>query len=587
MSNAHEAESWSPTTECHRGILRIRGEVPALSYRPTLAYEPLGERLWTVSDGTYRSVFVEGSKAITAFDTFYSPGAATSYRLTIDRLFPRRPIETIVYSHDHLDHTGFGADLAPEARVVAHADAAAVVAARESDGQLPVTDAWEGDRLELELDGLDVELVYPGPTHGNGNVAALFPSERVLFMVDTVAAGVGYTFYPDWHLASYVPSMRRLLDLPWDRFVPGHLWPLDRAGFAQALAWWEALEAAAAEADAAGVDPDDLADVSAFADEHLRPDVGLARPLRGVRRAQPHAVPPPPPHRRLGPRGRRRGMTRLEVEVVAAGVWSVFDGRVRALVAEGAESVVCVGTLSDADAARALASTVSDVAGGKPVGALVYPIDHLDQAGNGRELQPASVVAHVLCARVVRGRAAATQPAVTRTVAGGGETLDLDGIRVALVYPGPSQGTGNVAVHLPDHDLLYVTGPRADARYGLFADVHVEHVARSWRRLVALGPRVVVAGRGPALGPAGLERACRYVESLQLAMQKAFATGVPVWSLAAVREEAIDRLAGDFGDLDGFREHVGLTALRVIQHYLMGGWGLEDGARPELLEASP
>ena len=66
----------------------------------------------------------------------------------------------------------------------------------------------------------------------------------------------------------------------------------------------------------------------------------------------------------------------------------------------------------------------------------------------------------------------------------------------------------------------------------------------------------------------------------------AFATGVPVWSLAAVREEAIDRLAGEFGDLDGFREHVGLTALRVIHHYLMGGWGLEDTTRPDLLETA-
>jgi hypothetical protein len=70
-------------------------------------------------------------------------------------------------------------------------------------------------------------------------------------------------------------------------------------------------------------------------------------------------------------------------------------------------------------------------------------------------------------------------------------------------------------------------------------------------------------------------------------MQKAFALGVPVWSPAAVREEAIDRLAGEFGDLDGFLDHIGLTALRVVHHYLMGGWGLEDTARPELLQATP
>jgi hypothetical protein len=278
-------------------------------------------------------------------------------------------------------------------------------------------------------------------------------------------------------------------------------------------------------------------------------------------------------------------MTGLLVEPVESRVWSVFDGRARALVAEGAGSVVCVNTLSNGEAARALASTIGELTPGKPVGALVYAIDHLDQSGHGGELHPAEVVAHELCARVVHGRQSAGQPAVTRTVRGNGEQLDLDGIRVALVYPGPSQGTGNLAVHLLDDGVLYVTGPRADARYGLFADIHVEHVVRSWRSLLARGPRVVVAGRGPALDRDGFERACRYVEAIQFAMQKAFATGVPVWSMEAVREEAVDRLVGEFGDLDGFREHVGLTALRVIHHYLMGGWGLEDTAQPERLAA--
>jgi glyoxylase-like metal-dependent hydrolase (beta-lactamase superfamily II) len=267
-------ERWSETTECHRGILRIGGPAPALAYRPTLSLDPLGGGLWTVSDGTYRSVFLEGARSVVAFDTFYSPGSAASYRLALGRLFPRKPVETIVYSHDHLDHTGFGAELAPGARVIAHERAAAVVAARGADGQLPATETWTGDRLELELDGCELELHYPGPTHGNGNVAALFREQRVLFMVDTVAAGVGYTFYPDWHLSAYLPSLRRLLDLPWERFVPGHFWPLDRAGFAEAIAWWEALEEAARAGEAAGVDPDDLAEIAAFADERLRPAWG-------------------------------------------------------------------------------------------------------------------------------------------------------------------------------------------------------------------------------------------------------------------------------------------------------------------------
>lgn len=267
-------ERWSQASECPRGILRIRDPVPALEYVPTLTYEPLAERLWTISDGTYRTVLAEGDRSAIAFDTFYSPGSATAYRQAVGRLLQHRPIETIVYSHDHLDHTGFGSVLAPGARVIAHEAAARVIEARGADGQLVPTDCWSGERRELVVDGVEMELVYPGATHGNGNVAALFREARVLFMVDTVAPGVGYTFLPDWHVDSYLPSLRRVLDLEWDRFVPGHFWPIGRREFAEAVAWWEALVETAHAAHAAGVEPDDLHAARAIVDERLRPAWG-------------------------------------------------------------------------------------------------------------------------------------------------------------------------------------------------------------------------------------------------------------------------------------------------------------------------
>jgi glyoxylase-like metal-dependent hydrolase (beta-lactamase superfamily II) len=267
-------ERWSESTECHRGILSLDGAVPALLYKPTIAVDPLGAHLWTATDGVYRTVFVEGERSVIAFDTFYSPGSAVAYRHALGRLLPDKRIETLIYSHDHLDHTGFGQDLAPEARVIAHEYAAKVIEARAADGQLPATQTWLGTHQELELDGRQITLLYPGPTHGNGNVAAFFPESKTLFMVDTLAAGVGYTFLPDWHIARYLGSLRPLLDLSWDRFVPGHFWVLDRAGVAEAIAWWESLAEAASEAYSLGVDPDNMADVVAFADAHLRPAWG-------------------------------------------------------------------------------------------------------------------------------------------------------------------------------------------------------------------------------------------------------------------------------------------------------------------------
>jgi hypothetical protein len=96
---------------------------------------------------------------------------------------------------------------------------------------------------------------------------------------------------------------------------------------------------------------------------------------------------------------------------------------------------------------------------------------------------------------------------------------------------------------------------------------------------------VFVPGRyGPMARP-DVVRALAYFEALQVVCQKAFADGVQVWDLRAIRRVAREKLSRSFGDLDGFEEHVGVTAFRMVHHYLMGGWGLEDTQRPELAYA--
>jgi glyoxylase-like metal-dependent hydrolase (beta-lactamase superfamily II) len=248
-----------------------------MAAQPTMTYEPLRGPIWTISEGIYRTIFLEGETGVVAFDTFYSPGAALSYRLALGRLWPLKEIHTVVYSHDHLDHSGYAANLAPGAEVIAHEEAAAVIEARRSDGQRVPTERFGGERASYTIDGVSFELVNPGPTHGNGNVAAWFPDQRLLFMVDTAIPGVGYTFFPDWHLSRYQASMQRMLELDWDLFVPGHFWPIDRAGVEENLAFFDVLFDVAQRALGDGVDPDNYVEVTAYAKAKLAEYSGLFR----------------------------------------------------------------------------------------------------------------------------------------------------------------------------------------------------------------------------------------------------------------------------------------------------------------------
>ncbi|MEE8056501.1 MAG: MBL fold metallo-hydrolase [Pseudomonadales bacterium] len=260
-------------THCeHCGIFTIGGDMPVLGVERDITYCPVRDNIWTASEGVYRTIFLEGRKGVIAFDTFTTPGAARAYAAAIGRVFTKKPIHTIVYSHEHIDHAGYAADLAPSADIIAHDYANRVILGRESDGQLPATEVWGGERKSYLIDDCYFELIYPGPSHGDGNVAAYFPQSKVLFMVDTVAAGVGYVFMPDWHLTHYVPVMKRFLSLDWDLFVPGHFWVLNRQQFIEILDYWECMFEFGQRAIIDGVDPHDWKGINQYTEEKLGPD---------------------------------------------------------------------------------------------------------------------------------------------------------------------------------------------------------------------------------------------------------------------------------------------------------------------------
>lgn len=225
----------------NRGMFTLEAAQAWLARESKMQVEPLSERLYTVTDGHVRTIFVAGTSSVIAFDTFGTPGRARAYRRAIEATVPGKPIGTIVYSHDHLDHAGFAADLAPEADIIADELCAKVVKLRSAEGQLQPTQVVAGPRSELSIDGVELVLLNPGPTHGTGNVAAFFADEGVLFSSDTVLANAKYGFMPDYHFCNFVRFMRSFLELDWQRFVPGRFGMTDRTGFERGCDFIEAV----------------------------------------------------------------------------------------------------------------------------------------------------------------------------------------------------------------------------------------------------------------------------------------------------------------------------------------------------------
>jgi glyoxylase-like metal-dependent hydrolase (beta-lactamase superfamily II) len=265
------------------------------------------------------------------------------------------------------------------------------------------------------------------------------------------------------------------------------------------------------------------------------------------------------------------------------GVFTVSAEDHRAMFVVTSEGVVSLNSFGTGDRARSYMDAIRSVAA--PPDTVIATIDHLDHTGRTADLLPdgGQLIAHELCARVMERRGAPGQRQTDRPIAGAGEELQLADLTFRLMYPGPTQGTGNLCVHLPERGVLFVAGPRADARYGLLPDFHLRHVTRIWRELSALDVDTVVPARGAVMSRAELARAADYIDAVKRASQEAFAEGLPIWEIDAMEQFVSERLRDRFGDLDGFESHIGIAAIRCVHHYLMGGWGIEDTAEPEAL----
>jgi glyoxylase-like metal-dependent hydrolase (beta-lactamase superfamily II) len=229
-------------SELNTGVFTAANARDYLEREPQMVVDQLSKRMWTISDGARRAIFLAGDAAIVAFDTFGTPGAARAYRKAVEATIPGKEIATIIYSHDHLDHAGFAADLAPDAEIIADEMCAKVIKLRQAKGQLVPTRVLRGKRHELEIDGLEFTLLNPGPTHGSGNLSAWFAGERLLFSSDTILPNARYGLMPDYHIWNFVKFMRGFLELDWETLVPGRYQVSDRAAFERGCDFIEAVQ---------------------------------------------------------------------------------------------------------------------------------------------------------------------------------------------------------------------------------------------------------------------------------------------------------------------------------------------------------
>jgi cyclase len=183
---------------------------------------------------------IAGRDGVTAVDALFTP-AMTRALLDEAARVSARPLTRLLNTHHHVDHTLGNAGFPPETRIVAHAKAKAEME-RVGIGVLDLIKrmaphftadlagaaerlpdvTFDGETLELRVDGRRLQLLHFGTAHTIGDVLVYLPDDRILFAGD-IAFFCVTPMALEGHVGAWLRVGERILDeIDAAVIVPGH-----------------------------------------------------------------------------------------------------------------------------------------------------------------------------------------------------------------------------------------------------------------------------------------------------------------------------------------------------------------------------
>ena len=111
-------------------------------------------------------------------------------------------------------------------------------------------------------------------------------------------------------------------------------------------------------------------------------------------------------------------------------------------------------------------------------------------------------------------------------------TIDLDGLRVDVLYVGPAHTVGDAVVHLPERGILF----GGDVLWNACTPIGWEGSYRQWYaaldRVIALAPNIVVPGHGLLTDTDGVRELRRYFEFVEAESKRAYEQGISEYEAA-------------------------------------------------------
>lgn len=199
-------------------LLLIVAATAQAQQEPTRAITHLAGDVYRFQNNAHYSVFMVTPDGVVVADPI-SPEAAAWLNAEIQRRF-NLPVKYVLYSHDHWDHVS-GAAAFSDATIIAHSNAVPWIAASDQPIELP--DITFNNEFTLRIGGKEVRLYYLGVSHSDNLVYMLFPEEKILFGVDSIAVNrLPFGDFAGTDIDGLIGSMAALEQMEVDIVAPGH-----------------------------------------------------------------------------------------------------------------------------------------------------------------------------------------------------------------------------------------------------------------------------------------------------------------------------------------------------------------------------
>lgn len=176
--------------------------------------------IFRTQQGPYYGIVLEGTDSLLVFDTF-SKDYATWLNTKLAEQF-NKPVKYVIYSHNHADHVSGGQAFAGhDPLYISHAMAKESMARMNIDTRL--ADLTFTDSLQIDFEGLDIELQYWGENDGRGSISMFVPEKKFIAAVDwALTDRAMYKALWRYNVEGIIRSVNAIEKLDWDLISPGH-----------------------------------------------------------------------------------------------------------------------------------------------------------------------------------------------------------------------------------------------------------------------------------------------------------------------------------------------------------------------------